>query len=67
MIDVKEDDERYQFGENKEETLNTDIEVLKLRKLSLQKNIDYPEKESDKINHMDMSDYKVSDERYQMS
>ena len=30
MIDHKESDERYQIGENKEEILNTDIEVLKL-------------------------------------
>ena len=30
MIDHKESDERYQIGENKEEILNTNIEVLKL-------------------------------------
>ena len=66
MIDDKESDERYQIGEKKEETLNTDIEVLKLRKLSSQKK-DYLEKYPDEINHMDMSDDKESDERYQMS
>ena len=37
MIDDKESDEIYQIGENKEETLNIDIEVLKLRKLISQK------------------------------
>ena len=40
MIDDKECDERYQIEENKKEILNTDIEVLKLGKLILQKNID---------------------------
>ena len=44
MIDDKESDERYQIGENKENKLNTFIEVLKLRKLSSQKKIDYIEK-----------------------
>ena len=33
-IDDKESDERDQIDERKEETLNTDIEVLKLQKLS---------------------------------
>ena len=47
--------------------MNTDIEVLKLRKLSSQKNLDYLEKESDKINQMDMSDDKESDEREHIS
>ena len=37
MIDDKESNERYQIFENKEETLNTNIEVLILRKLSSQK------------------------------
>ena len=32
MIDEREYDERYQIFEKKEETLNTDIEVLKLGK-----------------------------------
>ena len=31
MIDYKEYNDRETLGENKEETLNTDIEVLKLR------------------------------------
>ena len=66
MIDDKGSDERYKIGENKEETLNTNIEVLKPRKLGSQKNIDYLEKESDEINHMDMSDYRESDERYRI-
>ena len=44
MMDDKESDGRYQIGENKEETLNTDTEVLKLQKLSYHKNIDYLEK-----------------------
>ena len=43
--------------------MNTDIEVLKLRTFSSQKNIDYIEKESDEGNQMDMSDEKGSDER----
>ena len=34
VIDDKESDEKYQIDENKDEILNTDIEVLKLRKLS---------------------------------
>ena len=62
MIDDKEYDEIYQIGENKEETLNTDIEVLKLRKLSLHKK-NYLEKESNEIKQMDMIDDKESDER----
>ena len=62
MIDDKEYDERYQIGENKEETLNTDIEVLKLQKLSLHKK-NYLEKESNEIKQMDMIDDKESDER----
>ena len=36
--DDKEYGEIDQIKENKEETLNTDIEVLKLQKMSLQKN-----------------------------
>ena len=47
--------------------MNTDIEVLKLQKLSSQKKINYLERESDEINQMDMSDDKESDERYQIS
>ena len=37
MIDVKEYNKSDQISENKEGTLNTDIEVLILRKLSSQK------------------------------
>ena len=44
IIDDKKSDERDQIGENKEETLNKDTEVLKLGRLSLQKNIEYIEK-----------------------
>ena len=44
MINDKESDEIDQIGENKEETLNTDIEVLKIRKLSSQKKMNYLEK-----------------------
>ena len=55
MIDDKESNEKYHIGENKEEIFNTDIEVLKLGKLSSWKQIDHLEKESDEIKHMDMS------------
>ena len=61
MIDDKESDERDQIGEKKGKTLNKDIEVLKLQKLSLQKKRNHLDKESDKINQMDMSDDKESD------
>ena len=67
MICDKESDEIYQIGENKEETSNTYIEVLKLKKLSSQKNMDYLEKEYDEINRMDLSDDKESDEIDQIS
>ena len=63
MIDDRIYYERYHIGENKEETLNTDIEALKLRKFSSQKNIDYLQKEYYERNHMDMSGDKESDER----
>ena len=46
--------------------MTKDIEVLKLGKLSSDKNDDNIEKESDEINWMDMSDKKDSDERYQI-
>ena len=42
--DEKDSDERYQMGENDEEIVTDDIEVLKLVKFSLQKNIDNIEK-----------------------
>ena len=40
MSDEKESNEIDHIGENKEETLNKDTEVLKLGRLSLQKNIE---------------------------
>ena len=58
IIDDRESDEIYQIGENMEEKLNRDIEVLKLRKLISQKKMDYLDRESDEINHMDLSDDK---------
>ena len=58
MIDVKEYNKSDQISKNKEGTLNTDIEVLILRKLSSQKKKYYFEKYSDEINQMDMSDDK---------
>ena len=45
--------------------MTEDIEVLKLVKLILLKNIDNIEKYSDEINHMDMRNDKDSDERDQ--
>ena len=47
--------------------MTEDIEVLKVGKLSLQKNIDNIEKDSEWINLMDMSDDNKSDERNQIS
>ena len=44
MIDDKESDERYHIGENDEDIFTENIEVLKLGKLSSQKNIDNIEK-----------------------
>ena len=44
MIHDKESDERDQIGENKKEKLNTDIELLNLRKLSSERYIDNVEK-----------------------
>ena len=64
MSDYKESDERDQISKDDEETVTGDIEVLKLGKLSSQKNIDNIEKESDEINWMDMSDDEYSNERY---
>ena len=58
MSDDKESDERYQISRNDEEKVTEDIEVLKLGKLSSNKNIDNIEKEYDERNRMDMSDYK---------
>ena len=47
--------------------MNTDIEVLKLGKLSPQKKMDYIGKKYDEINQIYMSDYRESDERDQIS
>ena len=58
MSDDKEYDERYQIGENDEDSLTDETEVLKLGKLSSQKNIYNIEKESDKSNHIDMIHYR---------
>ena len=66
MSDDKEYDERDQINKNDEERVTDDIEVFKLVKLSLKKNNDNIEKESDKGNWMDMSDENDSDERYQI-
>ena len=56
MRDDKESDGRDQIG------VNDDIEVLKLGKLSLQKNIDNIEKSCGESNCIDISDDKDSDE-----
>ena len=63
----KESDERDRISINDKEKVTEDIEVLKLVKLSSQKNVDNIEKESDERNRVDMSDDKDSDERYQIS
>ena len=44
MSDDKESDEGYHISKNDEEKVTEDIEVLKLGKLSSQKNIDNIEK-----------------------
>ena len=44
MIDDKGTDKRYYISEKKVETLNTDVEVLKLGRLSLHKNKYYLKK-----------------------
>ena len=44
--------------------MNSDIDVLKLGKLSLLKNTENVEKVYDEINWIYMSDYKDSDEIY---
>ena len=56
MIDDKESYERNQMGEN--------IEVLKLVKLSYQKNIDNIDKESDERNRINTIEDNASDERH---
>ena len=67
MSDDKESDKRDQISKIDEEKVTGDIEVLKLGKLSLQKNIDNIEKAYDDRNWMDMSDDNESDERDQIS
>ena len=61
MSDDKKSDEREQISKNDEEKVTEDIEVLKLGKLSSQKNIDNIEKYSNEGNQMDMSGDKDSD------
>ena len=53
----------YSPYKNDEEKVTEDIEVLKLGKLSSQKNIDNIEREYDERNQMDISDYRDSGER----
>ena len=65
MSDNKNYDERDQISKKEEEKVTDIIEVLKLGKLSSQKNIDNVEKEYDKRYRMDMIDDEESDERYQ--
>ena len=62
----KESDKIDQISKIDEEIVTEYIEVLKMGKLSSQKNIDNIEKESDERNRMDMSDDKDSDERDQL-
>ena len=62
MSDDKKSDERDQISKNYEEKVTEDIEVLKLGKLSLQKNIYNIEKYYDESNWMNMNDGKESDE-----
>ena len=66
MSDDNDSYERYQIGENNEDILTNDIEVLKLGKLSLQKNIDNIEEESNKSDKIDMIDDKEYNERDQI-
>ena len=63
MSDDKESDERDQISKSDGEKISDVIEVSKLGKLSPQKNIDNAEKESDKINQMDMIDDEEYDEK----
>ena len=58
MINEKEPDERDQVSKFDEEKMIEDIEVLKLQKLSSQKEYIYLEKESDEMNSVDVSDNK---------
>ena len=67
MSDDRKSDESYQISKNDKEKVTKYIEVLKLGKLSLQKNIDNIERYYDVSNWMDMSDDMKSDERDQIS
>ena len=58
MSDDKESYERYQIGENYEDRSTDDIEILKLGKLSSQKNIDNIENKYDERNCIDTIDEK---------
>ena len=62
MIDDKESDEIDQMVENDESRLTDDMEILKLGKLSSQKNIENIGKEYDERNRIDMVGDKESDE-----
>ena len=66
MIYDKDYDERDKIGYSNEDVLTDDTEVSELGKLSLQKNIDNIEKESDKIIHIYMLDERGYYERYQI-
>ena len=63
MIDAKESDKRDQIGENGEEILNIDVEVLKLRILISKIYIENDYKEYDESNQIDISDDKEYDKR----
>ena len=67
MSDDKKPDERDQIRKNDEEKKTENIEVLKLGKLSSQKNLGNIEKYCDKIIWMDISDDMKSNERNQIS
>ena len=66
MSDDKKSDERYQISKNYE---NNDwrYRSIETGKIEFAENIDNIEKYFNESNHMDMSDYKDSDERYQIS
>ena len=66
MSDDQDSGEIDHISKNNEERVADDIEVIKIKKLSSKRNDDNIEKEHDEINQMDMSDYKYSDERYQI-
>ena len=67
MSDNRESDERDQISKNYEVKVSDVIEDLKLGKSSSHKDVDNVETESDKINQANMSDYKDSVERDEIS